>query len=64
MSTYTPSTDDIITPGAPRKKGNPIWAVIVTLLILFCCCCLCSSILVLWIIRFGISFITGLFGGF
>jgi hypothetical protein len=66
MSTFTPSNDDILTPApeTPQKKGSPLWAIISTLVIVFCCCCLCIGLLTTWLVRFGITFLGGLFGGF
>ena len=62
MSTITPSDDDIITPDAPQKKRSPLWAVITALVAVFCCCCLCLGVLSIWFFRFGVNFLTGLFG--
>jgi len=66
MSTFTPSNDDIMTPGSgtSQKKRSPMWAIITALVAVFCCCCLCIGLLSTWFIRFGISSLSGLFGGF
>lgn len=66
MSTFTPSNDDILTPGSEpsNKNRSPVWAIVTALVAVFCCCCLCMGLLSLWFIRFGFSFLSGLFGGF
>jgi len=65
MSSFTPSNDDIISPApeAPEKKRSPLWAVIIALVAVTCCCCLCLGVLSTWFLRFGVSFLSGLFGG-
>ena len=67
MSTFTPSNDDIMTPGSetPREKSKSrlgdhhrTGGCFLLLLPLHRGYCQ------LWFIRFGLSFLSGLFGGF
>jgi hypothetical protein len=62
MSSFTPSPEDIITPETPRKNKSPLWSIITVVVVLFCCVCLCFGVLATWFIRFGITFLSGLFG--
>jgi CO dehydrogenase/acetyl-CoA synthase delta subunit len=66
MSTFTPSNDDILPPnsGTPQKNRSPLWVIVTTLVLVFCCCCLCMGLLTTWLVRFGLTFLGGLFGGF
>jgi hypothetical protein len=65
MSSYTPSNDDIISPDASKKDNkSPLWAVILVIMLVLCCLCLCLGVVATWFLRFGISFVSGLLGGF